>query len=212
MDTLMQTPARRVRHACLITTATEGIAQCAEAAAGVYRPHTEGEPGQPVRVPSVETFADFARKAAAELDAAVTKDAARWPQAAERERREAEATAQRRAVLAEAESVLLGTDGPVPLPTPAQAAAVDLVGAGEAFLDAMRTGADALAVLARLTGDGSYGTAEIMDEAVRLAAGAACIDLQEAAGMEHPDEAAYKVMSAVRSLALVVQLASIDLD
>nr|WP_257019553.1 hypothetical protein [Streptomyces sp. TLI_235] len=214
----VQAPSRRRRHARLIATATELVAECAQAAAAVYGPIADAPPQQEgVRV-SLWPVAALAASAPVRLDAATMRDEERWPTQTAREGEQGRTTFRRCCALAEAESAVLDAHtstadtpaGGVALPTVGQAAAMGLTGAGNDFLESLDDPEEALALLAELTAGGEYTAAEVLDEATHTALVAALLVLQDAARQKDPSLAAERCLHAARQLALVVSVASLD--
>ncbi|WP_079171026.1 hypothetical protein [Streptomyces sp. CC53] len=220
MSVEAEAPARRRRHARLIATLAELVGECASAALGVYGPIAYAPPragGVPVNVGGIS---GLALSAAERLDRAVAQDAARWPAEVSREDAHARDTFHRRCAAAEADQVVIDAQfgggsfsGEGTVPTPPQAAAMDLAEAGGEFLDALDPDpADALAFILGLTASGEYSARGVLDEATRTAVLRACLVLREAAREEDPSMAAERCLTASRHLALAVSAASIDLD
>ncbi|MET9954487.1 hypothetical protein ABZ135_23490 [Streptomyces sp. NPDC006339] len=210
-------PSRRRRHARLIAALTTLIGACADAAGAVYEPiaaappHQEGVEVDPL--PCIQV----SLSAALLLDRARAEDDARWPAAAAREREEARRTYAARCAVAAAEELAESADPPgehsVPLPTPEQAADMDLVSAGADVADQWRQAPEEAAALVReLVAGGELTADEVLDSAVDAAVDAALLALQQARTAPDPSTAAELCLSAVPHITLAISLASADLD
>ncbi|MFF0430329.1 hypothetical protein ACFYUJ_38955 [Streptomyces sp. NPDC004520] len=217
---IVEAPSRRRRHARLIAALTELVGSCANAAAGVYGPIAEAPPGQrnvPVNLWPLTGLAMFAGE---RLDTARAEDAQRWPGEVERETREARQTFAARCAAAEAERILSEANeevddeswfGAVPLPSPAQLAAMGAIGAGTDFLEALDSSPEeALALLRELSATGEYTAGQILDEATDASVLAGLLTLRGASRESDPSMAAEWCLAAARQFALTVAVASAD--
>jgi hypothetical protein len=203
------------RHATLIATAARLIAEVAQAVAALYEPMA-ATPERPVPGSGPELHA-LAAGAADRLDAARARDRQRWPDAAGDEATGGGRHAVARAILAEVETLLDGepvtapVTGPVPAPAPVMAAALAPTEAATELVT--HTGQPPTAVLVRrIAARHALGPQALLDEAIALHAGAACLALQEAARRVATDPAGAggTALAAIQSLAAAVTLATID--
>lgn len=151
------------------------------------------------------------------LDLARTEDDNRWPAAGAREREEAQRTYAARCAVAQAKELTEQADPPgvhgVPLPTVEQAAAMDLVSAGDDVAACWRHDLRQAIVLVReLVASGEFTADEVLNDAVDSAVLAGLLTLQEVRTASDPSTAAELCLSTVPHIALAVTLASADLD
>ncbi|SEE58723.1 hypothetical protein SAMN04490357_7662 [Streptomyces misionensis] len=213
-------PARRRRHARLISTLTTLIGGCADAAGDVYGPIAAAPPEQSGVPVSLEKSLQLSLSAPLLLDQAVQQDAARWPSAVLHEQATARRTFAARCALASAEQALHGTEqdqrstpGTVPPPTVPQSAALDLAELGEAVLTHWAADREeAVALVERAVAGGEYTAHEILDEATDVAVLAGVLALHDMRGQTDPSAAAECCLLAARHYALAISLASADLD
>ncbi|MFE9793532.1 hypothetical protein ACFYRL_17540 [Streptomyces goshikiensis] len=218
MTTSLEAPARRRRHACLIAACVLLIGECAQAAAAVYRPIAEAPPEQgevPVSTVEFDVLAALAPKA---LDHAATTDSARWSLDIVLEEAARAFSFEQRVRRYEEADPFADQEVPeddVAMPTGEQAARLGLMEASERFLTATREEhGDPLRVLTELVTVDGFTASEVLDDAVRTVAVEGCVALVLAAQMAKadPSTAAEHSLEAVRSLAEVVRLASVDAD
>ena len=211
MSRLVDTPARRRRHARTISTATQLIEECAAAAGDVFHPIADALSSEvPV---TLQRIVLLAAAASARLDAAAAEDTRVWRAQAVREADAVKAAFHSRCVTAEAETALASTQQQETLPElePEQTAAIQLVETTTHFADVYTEAPDeAMAELRDLAATGEYIVAEVLDEAMRTELAAACTALRNAAQLRDPSSAAECVLQATRHLAQAVTFASLD--
>lgn len=211
-------PSRRRRHACLIATLAAMVGDCASAATAVYGPIALAAPEQTDVAVNLWLVAGLRLSAGERLDRARAEDAARWPASAATEQTQAERTFAARCAAAEAERILTESavdpsagPGAIALPTAAQSAAIDLVGAGADLLALfVDDPVQAIEHLQALVASGEFTADQILDEACATAALTGLMVLQQAQRESDPSTAAEACLSASRYFSLAVAVASTD--
>nr|WP_052183557.1 hypothetical protein [Streptomyces sp. SID8381] len=216
---MLDPPARRRRHARLIAALTSLIGACAAAAGDVYDPIARAAPGQTAVPVSLLQCVQLSLSGPLLLDVAVQEDAARWPEAVQREQAAARRTFGARCAGIELDRALDGaapapqSAEEVPVPTVPQAAAGALIEAGHLVCEQWAESPEqAVALVKEIIAEGEFTASEILDEAVDCAAGAGALALDGVRSQSDPSMAAERCLLAVRYFALAVSLASADLD
>ncbi|MFE2850199.1 hypothetical protein ACFXJO_03600 [Streptomyces lavendulae] len=219
---MLETPARRRRHARLIATLTKLIGDCAHAAGAVYGPIADAAPEQDGVAVSLLPIVVLSAAAGPRLDAARQEDAGRWPDAVAREETEGQRTFEARCAAAEADQVLadavLGADedgprapGTVALPTASQSADMALPAISADFLASFQEDPEAaIEMVKTVTATGEFTVGQILDDAVDTAVLAGLMILRGLENPTDPSTAAETCLLAARQFALVVMVASAD--
>lgn len=212
----LKAPSRRRRHSHLISAAADLANQATAAAATVYTTIAT----DPAAAHQIDTRQLVALPALlTRLSTAAEADAQQWPADTAAEADATATTAARLRALAEAEDALSGDTDPVPpggvpLPTPAQAPALDLADAGNSILEARTTGgqAEVIAALKELDAAGEIHPETALTEAITTTVLAAQLEAGEAAHLAaiDPSASAEHALSAAQQLITVAHLASLD--
>lgn len=166
----------------------------------------------------------LSHSASIRLDAARAQDVTRWPAAVAQEKEDDQRTFAARCATAEAEQVLhqveFGDDsespqppGLIPLPTAPQSATMALAGVGADFLTELLDDPEqAINRVREMADTGTFTVNQILDEAADTAVLSGLLALREAQRKSDPSAAAEGCLTASRSFALAVSVASADVD